>query len=54
MHIALLPFSEIIQVKFSESLSKNDSLDTTFVSMETIVSIIRWFIGFRFFARNPF
>ena len=29
---------------FSESLSKNESLDTTLVSMETMVSVLKWFI----------
>ena len=38
--ITLLPFSESIQVKFPESLSKNESLDTTLVSMETMVSVL--------------
>ena len=35
----MLPFSESIQVNFSESLSKNESLDTTLVSIETTVGV---------------
>ena len=40
--------------KSFESLSKYESLDTTLVSMETMVSVLRWFIVFRYLTGNPF
>ena len=49
----LLPFSESIQVRFSESLSKDESFDTTLVSMETMLRVLRWLVGFRFLTGNP-
>ena len=50
----LLPFSESIHLKFfSESLSKNEYLDKTLVSMKSVISVLRWFIGFRILSGNP-
>ena len=40
----LLPTSESVQVKFFWKLVQNGSLDTTLVSMETMVTVLRWFI----------
>ena len=49
----LLPFSESIQVKFSESMSENESLDAALDYMDTMGSVLRWFIAFRFLTGNP-
>ena len=50
----LLTFSDSIQVKFSESFTKNESLDATLVSMETMGSVLRWFKAIRFLTGNPY
>ena len=48
-----LPFSESIQVKFLWKLVQNESFHTTLVSMETMVSILRWFIVSDFWLGIP-
>ena len=44
--------SHCISVKFFESLSKIESSYANLVSMETIISVLRWFIIFRFLIGN--